>query len=221
MVSDLFDNDRQHEEDLRYIHVYRDSGFCPYLRLFLNKYKQFRISPKGSQSSLDIGFVDYLWRFRKVLFYSLANRTRKLVCMHCDRYHIFGGFESWEPMQLYLNGFQEKAHQEVLCNKLLIAHYVFNCYPTESEEDFFFRYILIAEVVAQSFKKHFKLYREQGNVMKGIAACSCCKCCISFNIDIVIFECCRELLPPEWVRTKFKDPQHWISPPVKAAMGEF
>ena len=140
-----------------------------------------------------------LWELRHSISYSVKGEERLITCFDCKYYYplksiAWSGWKSRHPRELFFI-----KDEDISCEKLLLAHCVWNCLPLETGYEKFKRQFYMTELISYSRTAHFKITRNL-SVSKEAAflCCASCSGCICVKVDDFTDGLCTNFLDWRW-----------------------
>lgn len=150
-------------------------------------------------------FCDLLWELSDKVVYFHRGVDRCILCLRCNvlftlRYYDWSEWKSKTVTLLHLED------DEILCERLLVAHHAWNCNPLTTDYDRFHRNFFLCELIAYARTSLLKVFSNPQNKGSSFVACGSCGCCISVTQDAFTETLCDSLLGWRWEKGQIFDP---------------
>lgn len=149
------------------------------------------VQPKISES-----IFETLWNFFGFIGYFIAGGTRMVCCIPCQEIYPLKDYV-WKDFPSIVR-FHIIKPEKIACEKLLVAHHVWNCHPTDSPKDLFRREFFMTELICYCKSAWMKIYKEKAHQQQGLICCSCCYGAIRIQIDELTERLCNEIMGSKW-----------------------
>ncbi len=149
-----------------------------------------------TQTKISESIYETLWNLVGLVGYFVAGGRRMVCCIPCQKIFPLKDYV-WKDFPSITRFHIIKA-ENIACEKLLVAHHVWNCHSTETQQDVFRREFFMTELVCYCKTMWMKIYKERADEQKGLICCSCCYGAIRIHIDEMTQRLCSDILGHKW-----------------------